>query len=79
MATGDVVAGVIGRKKFIYDLWGDTMNVASRVKSQGVGDRIQCTEEVRSLVANDFEYESHGQVDIKGRDPMLTHFLTEAR
>ena len=79
MATGDVVAGVIGRKKFICDLWGDTVNVASRVESQGVGDRIQCTEEVRSLVANDFEYESRGQVDIKGRGPMLTHFSTEAR
>ncbi len=46
MATGEVVAGVIGRKKFIYDLWGDTVNVASGVESQGVGDRIQCTEEV---------------------------------
>jgi len=66
MATGEVVAGVIGRKKFIYDLWGDTVNVASRVKSQGVGDRIQCTE-VRSLVANDFEFESRGQVDIKAK------------
>ncbi len=41
MATGEVVAGVIGPKKFIYDLWGDTVNVASGVKSQGVGDRIR--------------------------------------
>ncbi len=67
MATGEVVAGVIGRKKFIYDLWGDTVNVASGVESQGVGDRIQCTEEVGSLVANDFEFESRGQVDIKAK------------
>jgi class 3 adenylate cyclase/NAD(P)-dependent dehydrogenase (short-subunit alcohol dehydrogenase family) len=77
--SGDVVAGVIGRQKFIYDLWGDTVNTASRMESHGVGDHIQCTEAVRSLLSHRYEFEPRGEVDVKGKGPMPTYFLVGAR
>jgi NAD(P)-dependent dehydrogenase (short-subunit alcohol dehydrogenase family)/class 3 adenylate cyclase len=77
--SGDVVAGVIGRQKFIYDLWGDTVNTASRMESQGVGDHIQCTEAVRSLLSHRYEFESRGEVEVKGKGLMPTYFLVGAR
>jgi class 3 adenylate cyclase/NAD(P)-dependent dehydrogenase (short-subunit alcohol dehydrogenase family) len=73
--SGDVVAGVIGRQKFIYDLWGDTVNTASRMESHGVGDHIQCTEAVRNLLDHLYEFESRGEVDVKGKGRMPTYFL----
>jgi len=74
--TGDVVAGVIGRRKFIYDLWGDTVNTASRMESAGVAGRIQCSDHVRTLLDGSFEFESRGEIDIKGKGAMSTFFLT---
>jgi class 3 adenylate cyclase/NAD(P)-dependent dehydrogenase (short-subunit alcohol dehydrogenase family) len=76
--TGDVVAGVIGRQKFVYDLWGDTVNVASRMESQGVGDRIQVTQEVYRLLGNRFRFTPRGEVEIKGKGLMPTYFLVGA-
>ena len=76
---GPVVAGVIGRHKFIYDLWGDTVNIASRMESQGVANHIQCTEAVHDALSTGFLFESRGSVDIKGKGPMPTWFLTGIR
>jgi len=77
--SGDVVAGVIGRQKFIYDLWGDTVNTASRMESHGVGDHIQCTEAVRTLLQHRYAFEPRGEVEVKGKGPMPTYFLVGAK
>jgi class 3 adenylate cyclase len=77
--SGDVVAGVIGRQKFIYDLWGDTVNTASRMESHGVGDHIQCTEAVRHLLDHLYEFELRGEVEVKGKGMMPTYFLVGAK
>lgn len=77
--SGDVVAGVIGQQKFIYDLWGDTVNTASRMESQGVGDHIQVTEAVRALLDHRYAFESRGEVEVKGKGAMSTYFLVGAR
>jgi class 3 adenylate cyclase/NAD(P)-dependent dehydrogenase (short-subunit alcohol dehydrogenase family) len=77
--TGDVVAGVIGQQKFIYDLWGDTVNTASRMESHGIGNRIQCTEHVYRLLEDRYCFEARGQVDIKGKGLMPTYFLVGSK
>lgn len=74
--TGDVVAGVIGRRKFIYDLWGDTVNTASRMESHGVTGRIQVSDQVHAAITGGFEFEPRGEIDIKGKGTMSTYFLT---
>ena len=61
-----MVAGVIGRKKFIYDLWGDAVNVASRMESQGQGGAIQITRRTYDLIKDDFDCEPKGTVRVKG-------------
>jgi class 3 adenylate cyclase len=73
--TGPVVAGVIGTKKFIYDVWGDTVNIASRMESTGEADRIQVTGAVESRLRDRFKLEPRGLVDVKGKGPMSTYFL----
>jgi len=73
--TGPVVAGVIGTKKFIYDVWGDTVNVASRMESTGEPGRIQVTSAVEERLRDRFAMEPRGLVDIKGKGPMPTFFL----
>jgi adenylate cyclase len=72
---GPVIAGVIGLKKFTYDVWGDPVNTASRMESHGVPGRIQVTQAVRDRLGDSFQFEERGMIDIKGKGPMSTFFL----
>jgi class 3 adenylate cyclase len=73
--TGPVVAGVIGKRKFIYDLWGDTVNTASRMESTGVTGEIQVTREVKDRLAGAFDLEPRGAIAVKGKGTMETFLL----
>jgi guanylate cyclase len=73
--SGTIMAGVIGRKKFSYDVWGDPVNVASRMESQGLSNCIQITEETYRLIKDDFICHPRGVVEIKGKGEMRTWFL----
>ncbi len=74
--SGTIMAGVIGRKKFSYDIWGDAVNVASRMESHGVAGAIQVAERTYELLRADFVLEPRGLIDIKGKGMMKTWLLS---
>lgn len=75
MNTGEAIAGVIGRHRFIYDVWGDTVNTASRMESHGLPGRIHVTRAVRDTLQGQFLFEERGRIEIKGKGLMETFFL----
>jgi class 3 adenylate cyclase len=73
--TGPVVAGVIGKRKFIYDVWGDTVNTASRMESHSEPGKIQVTKDTHALLEGRYDFEPRGEIEIKGKGKMSTWFL----
>ncbi len=74
---GEVIAGVLGKNKYAYDLWGDTVNTASRMESHSIEDKIQVSEAFRNLIAHKFSLQERGEIDIKGKGKMRTWFLIQ--
>lgn len=73
--TGAVIAGVIGKKKFTYDLWGDVVNTASRMESHGLPGKIQVTQETYERLKHAYSFESRGAIEVKGKGEMSTYWL----
>lgn len=79
MHVGPTIAGVIRLRRFIYDVWGDTVNTASRMESSGVPGRVHVSEDAHRLLVDRYELEPRGTVDVKGKGPMATYFLVRRR
>ena len=73
--AGPAISGVIAQKKFAYDLWGDTVNTASRMETSGAVGRIHVTEAFRQRVGNRFQFERRGPLELKGKGVVPGHFL----
>jgi adenylate cyclase len=74
--VGPAVAGVIGVKRFLYDVWGDTVNVASRMESNGEPGRVHVTQAVHTQLKDRFAFEERGGIEVKGKGVMTTYFLS---
>ena len=79
IASGSVVAGVVGSRKFFYDVWGDAVNTASRMESTGEAGKIQVAPATRELLGERFAFEERGVVDVRGKGPMRTWWLLGQR
>ncbi len=77
--SGPLVAGVIGKHKFVYDIWSDTVNTASRMESQGIAGRVQVSQATYARVKDDFVCEERGAIDVRGRGPLTTYFVLAGR
>ncbi len=77
--TGPVIAGIIGIRKFIYDLWGDTVNIASRMESQGEPGRIQVTQAVYDRLHKRYKFDDRGEIEVKGKGKMATYWLLDRK
>ena len=77
--SGPVIAGVIGRRKFVYDVWGDTVNIASRMESHGISGAVQITQATYELVKDEFVCEPRGTVDVKGKGEMEVWLVLSAK
>jgi class 3 adenylate cyclase len=79
IASGPLVAGVIGERKYSYDLWGDTVNTAARMQTSGVPGHIQVTDETRRLLGDRYPFERREGVEVKGKGTMATWLLDTSR
>ncbi len=79
IATGPVVAGVIGSAKFSYDVWGDTVNIANRMESHGCAGRIHVTAAVYECLRDKYQFEARGAIQVKHKGSMTTYFLTDRK
>jgi class 3 adenylate cyclase len=77
IASGPVIAGVIGTSKFAYDVWGDTVNQASRMESEGVGGRIQVTEAIHETLRDRLDFDDRGCIDMKGLGATRAYLVAE--
>ena len=73
--TGPVIAGLIGRSRFVYDVWGETVNIASRLESQGVADRVQISEATRRALRRPWSLEPRFAVELRGVGTMETYLV----
>lgn len=76
---GPVVAGVIGRRKFIYDLWGDTVNTASRMETTGIAGEIHCSDRFKKQIEGKYKFTSRGTIEVKGKGQMETWLMMEPK
>jgi guanylate cyclase len=77
--SGSMIAGVIGRRKFVYDVWGDAVNVASRMESHGLGGAVQITQSTYELIKDEFVCEPRGTVNVKGKGEMEVWLVKSAK
>jgi adenylate cyclase len=75
VSSGPVVAGVVGTRKFFYDVWGDAVNVASRMETTGAAGRIHVSQEMYERLKDDFILEGREEIEVKGKGRMTTWFL----
>jgi adenylate cyclase len=79
ISSGPVVAGVVGTRKFFYDVWGDAVNVASRMETTGAVGKVQVSQETYERLKDDFVLEACGEIDVRGKGKMRTWFLVDGK